>query len=255
LSARKDRERRREERLQAETAAQGQDRRRRLLQIASATVFLALAAVLVLIVVNGNQSNGGDANLEQVGAVSGLLAGIPQEGLTLGDPKAKVTLVEFGDLKCPVCRAFSEEVIPEVIESKVRSGSAKIEFRNYTIIDAESTPAGAAAIAAGEQGRGWDFIELFYRNQGLETAHYVDDEFLTAVARGAGVEDIPRWDRERQSGRILAEVSKSTEEAKRLGFEGTPSFAVEGPATHGLEAKGFLESTGEIEDAIDGAGR
>jgi protein-disulfide isomerase len=255
LSAKKDRERRREERLLAETAAQGQDRRRRLLQIASAAVFLAVAAVLVLIVVSGNQTSGGDTKLEGVGAVNRLLAGISEEGLTLGDPKAKVTLVEFGDLKCPVCRAFSEEVIPEVIESKIRSGSAKIEFRNYTIIDAESTPAGAAAIAAGEQGRGWNFIELFYRNQGLETAHYVSDEFLTAIAKGAGVEDIARWNRERRSRRILAEVSKSTEEAKQLGFEGTPSFAVEGPATHGLEAKGFLESAGEIEDAIDGAGR
>ena len=55
-----------------------------------------------------------------------------------------------------------------MIEAKVRSGEAKIEFRNFTIIDEQSGPAGAAAIAAGEQGRGWNFVELFYRNQGTE---------------------------------------------------------------------------------------
>ena len=86
--------------------------------------------------------------------------------MTLGEPQAKVTLLEFGDLQCPVCKGFAEEIIPDVIDSKVRSGEAKIEFHNFTIINEESVPAGAAAIAAGEQGRGWNFVELFYRNQG-----------------------------------------------------------------------------------------
>lgn len=254
MSGKKDREGRREERLEAEAGAAGQERRRRLLQVASAAVFLTVAVVLVLIVVNSSKSSGGDAgDVKDVGPVESLLDGIPQHGMTLGEPGARATLVEFGDLKCPVCKAFSEEVIPEVIESKVRTGTARIEFRNYTIIDAESTPAGAAALAAGEQGRGWNFVELFYRNQGSEIAHYVTDEFLTAIARKAGVPDISRWNRERRSRRILAEVARTTEEAEGLGFDGTPSFAVEGPATEGLEGKGFLESAGEIEGAIDAA--
>jgi protein-disulfide isomerase len=230
-------------------------RRRKLLQVASALGFLVVAAVLVLIVVEANKSSGGDAgNVKDAGPVDELLAGIPQSGMTLGSPEAKAKLVEFGDLKCPVCKAFSEEVIPGAIESKVRSGVAKLEFRNFTIIDEESTPAGAAALAAGEQGRGWNFVELFYRNQGLETSHYVTDEFLTAIAKKAGVQDISRWNRERKSKRLLGEVEASTEEAEGLGFEGTPSFAVQGPATDGLEAKGFLESTGELEAAIESAG-
>ena len=254
MSAKKDRERRREERLAAEADTQGQDRRRRLLQIASAAVFLTVAVVLVLIVVNGSESSGGDAgNVTQAGAVDRMLDAIPQHGLVLGDPKAKVTLVEFGDLQCPVCKAFSEEVVPPVIDSKVRGGEAKIEFRNFTIIGEESVPAGAAAIAAGAQGRGWNFIELFYRNQGAERSGYVSDEFLTAIAKRAGVGDIAKWDRERQSKAVLAEVGRTTSEAEGLGFSGTPSFAVEGPSTEGLEALEFLESSGEIEAAIEAA--
>jgi protein-disulfide isomerase len=229
-------------------------RRRRLLQIASAAIFLTVAAVLVLIVVEANKSSGGDAqNIVQTGEVDRLLAGIPQQGLTLGDPAAKATLVEFGDLKCPVCKAFSEEIIPDVIESKIRSGAAKLEFRSFTIIDEQSVPAGAAALAAGEQGDGWQFIELFYRNQGNETQPYVTDEFLTAIAKKAGVSDLGRWNRERKSKRLLGQVEASTEEAESLGFTGTPSFAVQGPGTEGLEAKGFLESSGELEAAIESA--
>lgn len=229
-------------------------RRRRLLQVASAAAFVVIAAVLVLIVVEANKSSGGDAeNIRETGEVDRLLKGIPQQGLTLGDPAAKATLVEFGDLKCPVCKAFSEEIIPEVIESKVRGGEARLEFRSFTIIDEQSLPAGAAAIAAGEQGRGWQYIELFYRNQGNETQPYANDEFLTAIAEKAGVGDLSRWNRERKSSKLLGEVEASTEEAESLGFEGTPSFAVQGPGTNGLEAKGFLESPGELEAAIESA--
>jgi protein-disulfide isomerase len=235
-------------------SAQGDERRRKLLQLASAAGFLAIAGVVVLIVVNANKSSGGDpSNLQGVGELNRALAGIPQSGMLLGDPKAPATLIEFGDLKCPVCASFSEEIIPAVIDSKVREGAARIEFRNFTIIDEQSGPAGAAALAAGEQGRGWNFLEIFYRNQGVETAPYADDEFLTAVARAAGVEDIPRWNRERKSARLSGEVKATSEEAPQLGFTGTPSFAVEGPNGK-LEPLGTPGSAGELESAVDSAG-
>jgi protein-disulfide isomerase len=166
-----------------------------------------------------------------------------------------VKLVEFGDLQCPVCRAFSEEIIPEVIDSKVRTGAARIEFRNYTIIGEESAPAGAAAIAAGEQGRGWSFLELFYRNQGVENSGYVTDSFLTAVAKKAGVEDIGRWNRERESRQILAQVDETSEEAQELGFTGTPSFAVLRRGSRRLQPIGTPASAEGLEAAIDSANR
>lgn len=230
-----------------------QERRRRVIQLGSAAAFLAIVVVAVLIVIGQSQTDGGDTDLEGAGTVRQELAGIPQQGLTLGDPGAPVTLVEFGDLQCPVCKGFAEEVIPDVIDSRVRSGEAKIEFRNFTIISEESIPAAAAAIAAGEQERGWDFIELFYRNQGIERSGYVTDEFLAEIARGAGVPDVEKWDDDRKSRRVLSEVAAETAEAERLGLGGTPSFAVEGPATKGLEPLEFLESAPEIEAAIDAA--
>lgn len=230
-----------------------QERRRRVVQLGSAAAFLAIVVVAVLIVIGQSQSDGGDTSLEGADVVRQDLDGIPQQGLTLGDPAAPVTLVEFGDLQCPVCKGFAEEVIPTVIDSRVRNGKAKIEFRNFTIISEESIPAAAAAIAAGEQGRGWNFLELFYRNQGIERSGYVTDEFLTEIARGAGVPDIGKWESDRESGRILDAVAAQAAEAERLGLGGTPSFAVEGPATKGLEPLEFLESPEEIEAAIDAA--
>lgn len=230
-----------------------QERRQRLIKLASGTAFLALAALIVLVVINQSNTDGGDTNLEGVEETREALAGIPQEGLTLGDPKAKVTLVEFGDLQCPVCKGYAEEILPDVIESQVRGGAAKIEFRNYTIISEESIPAGAAAVAAGQQGRGWDFIELFYRNQGREASGYVTDEFLTEIAKKAGVPDISKWNTARNSRAAVAEVTRTTEEAKRLGLTGTPSLAVEGPGVKGLEVLGTPGSSDALEAAIAAA--
>lgn len=254
MSGRRDREARRDERLREEEQAGTIERRQRLIKLGSAAAFLALVVVAVLIVVSQSQTSGGDAsNIADVTAVEQQLNGIPQNGMVLGDPTAKVTLLEFGDLQCPVCKGYSEEVLPQVIESQVRGGEAKLEFNNYTIIGPESTPAGAAAIAAGEQGRGWSFVELFYRNQGHEDSGYVSDAFLTAIARAAGVPDIAKWNADRRSRRVLAEVAATTARAEQLGFTGTPSFAVKGPGTAGIETLGTPGSAGDLESALSSA--
>jgi len=227
-------------------------RRENLIKLASAMAFLAVVGVVVLIVTTQHGA-GGDTNLEGVTAVRKLLGGLPQHGLALGEPKAKVAVVEFGDLQCPACRAYSENQLSELIGGPVRHGRARLEFRNFTIIGPESTPAGAAAIAAGEQGRGWSFVELFYRNQGEENLGYVTDAFLRAIAKGAGVPDLARWNRTRHSARVLGEVAETTHEAERLGFTGTPSFALESSGAVGSEPLGTLPSTGDLEAAIAGA--
>jgi len=228
-----------------------EDRRKQLLQLAAGAVFLAIAVVLVLIVVNTSSSDGGDTELEGVAEVNQELAGIPQRGMVLGDPKAPVELVEFGDLQCPVCKGFSEDVLPPIIENQVKNGEVKIEFRNFTIIGEQSPPAGAAALAAGAQGRGWNYVELFYKNQGAENSGYADDAFLESIAKGAGVKNLAKWNKDR--AKFLAEVEASSAEAQELDFDGTPSFAIKGPKTGGLEPIGTPSSTGALEEAIEDA--
>ncbi len=235
---------------------QSQERRQQLLKLGAAIAFLAIVAIAVVVVISQTQSGGEGGNLTDVSLVRKQLEGIPQNGMVLGQPSAKATLVEFGDLQCSACKYYSEEIIPHLIDSKVRSGQTKIEFRNFTIIGPQSTPAGAAAIAAGRQGRGWSFLELFYRNQGGENSGYVTDSFLTDVARAAGVRDIAKWNRERNSKAVRDQVPRTTGEAQGFGFSGTPSFAIEGPAKRRLTPLSEAEkgSVSSLEEAIGKAG-
>lgn len=250
MSARAERAKRQEERQRAE-AMSGDERRQRMLQLGAGAVFLIVAVVLVLIVVNSGGSGGDAGNIREKAEVDRLLGGISQRGLVLGDPKAPVTLIEFGDLQCPVCAGFAKELLPPMIENQVKKGQVRIDFRNLVIIGDESIPAGAAALAAGEQGRGWNYLELFYRNQGEERSGYVTDEFMEAVARTAGVKNLAKWNQERQ--KLTGEVEKTTAEAEGLGYHGTPSFAIEGPSAKGLELLGTPDSTGALEEAIEAA--
>src|SRR5712671_1721091 len=113
MSNKREREKRKEERIAAEAKVDSGDRRTRILQIAAGAVFLAIVAVVIVIVVASSGSgSGGDTKIEEAASVDRLLGGIAQSELELGQKSAPVELIEFGDLQCPICKANSEEVLP-----------------------------------------------------------------------------------------------------------------------------------------------
>jgi protein-disulfide isomerase len=253
MSNQRDREKRREERLEAESSAQSGERRTRLLQFAAGGVFLVIIIVVVIIVVaGGSNKSGGDAsNFVEKAEVEKLFAGIPQNGTTLGDPNAPVKIFEYGDLQCPICKEYSEEILPEIFENQVKKGEANITFRNFIIIGPQSTPAGEAALAAGAQGKGWDFIETWYRNQGEENSGYATNSYIEAMAKYVGIPDMAKWKEEWSSEKYKKQVEETTKQASTtFGFNGTPSFAIEGPKSEGIELMGTPGSTEAIEEAI-----
>jgi protein-disulfide isomerase len=54
-------------------------------------------------------------------------------GYMMGNPNAKVKLVEIGSLSCPHCKAFDDEGVPTLIQKYVKSGQVSWEFRPYVI--------------------------------------------------------------------------------------------------------------------------
>jgi protein-disulfide isomerase len=209
--------------------------RKRRLQYLIIAGFAAIAVVVALIVISqsgGDDNDGGGGsptNVRGMAQVDAELSGIPQQGQLLGDANAPVTVTEFGDPQCPVCAAFSEQIAPELISSEVKSGTVKYQFQPYIIIGPDSKPAMRAALAAGEQGRFWNYLQLFYRNQGEENSGYVTDPFMTSIATAAGVKDLDNWNQSRNSSQWDSVLANGTNQAESLGFNGTPSIFVQGP--------------------------
>src|SRR5262245_27034516 len=248
-----ERERLRHERLAAESGEAGDAlRRKRRTQYLIIAGFAAVAVIVALIVISqsgGDDGGGGGtpSNIQGADQVSDELDGIPQSGTVLGQDSATVTIVEFGDLQCPVCKAFSRQVAPQLISTYVEPGQAKYEYRPWNIIGPDSEPASKAALAAGEQDRFWNFVQLFYLNQGTENSGYVTDSFLESIAKAAGVPDIDKWNQDRESSKWDAVLEKNDSDASSLGFTGTPSILVEGPKGQ-QPLSGF--SFAEIQSAI-----
>jgi protein-disulfide isomerase len=253
-------ERRAAARAERDRAAAARARQRQRLWILGGV--LALAAVVVVVIALA--SGGGDNNAATKAAKPGealpgqveaneRFAGIPQQGITLGNPRAPVTMVEFADLQCPFCRQYTESVMPTLVAEYVRSGKVKMMFRNVTIIDQDSHLAAEMAAAAGLQNKLWQYIDIFYANQGEEHSGYITDAFLQKIGRAVTGLDVDRAMADRKLTRIQTQLEQAQTEMQLNGFQGTPSFLV-GPTGGRLDAIQFNSFTpGPFRAAIDAA--
>jgi protein-disulfide isomerase len=207
--------------------------RKRRLQYLIIAAFAAVAVVVALIVISqsgGDEDNDSPpSNVAGAAQVDAELKGLDQAGSVLGSPEAPVSVIEFGDPQCSSCKFFSEKVAPDLISGNVRTGSVSYEFRPFLIIGPDSKPAMKAVLAAGDQGRFWNFLQLFYLNQGGENSGYVTDSFLTGLAKAAGVPDIDKWNTDRNDAKWDAVIQQGSSQADSFGFTGTPSIVVQGP--------------------------
>jgi protein-disulfide isomerase len=55
----------------------------------------------------------------------------PAGGFVMGNPGAKIKLVEYGSMTCPHCARFDASGVPNLIDKYVKTGEVSWEFRNY----------------------------------------------------------------------------------------------------------------------------
>ena len=207
-------------------------RRNRRLKLLGTVLAAAALVVLIAIAVSGgsNKSSspkvGKDKGAAQVNA---RFQGIPQQNLTLGNPKAPVTFVEFADLKCPVCREYTLSAFPTLVSRYVRTGKVKMVLQLQHFVgnqNGDSERAARMALAAGQQNKLWQFADLFYLNQRDETETYVNDPFLRQIASRVNGLDVKKALAARNQPAITQELQEASSEFNTAGFKGTPSFAV-----------------------------
>jgi protein-disulfide isomerase len=218
-------ERARAARLEAEQRISTQAaRRRRLWQLGAVT---AVAAAVVVVLVLVNQAGDDDPGGALVGAseTREMLEGIPQNGTTLGSRRAPYVLTEFADLQCPFCKDFTVNVLPDVIQRYVRPGRLRLELRTLRFIGEDSTRGARAAQAAADRERMWNFVDLFFRNQGAENSGFANDDFIARVGRAAGVPAATARDAA-TSPALDAPIQRAERAAEALGVQSTPTFVL-----------------------------
>jgi protein-disulfide isomerase len=211
--------------------------RTRLLVLGGVLAALVAVAVAAAFALTGSSGGGqqAEAGVTLPGAeeTNALLDGIPQSGAVVGSPDAPATLVEYADLQCPFCAQWATNAFPDLLDEYVRPGKLRIEFRGLHFIGPDSEQALRAALAAGDQDRLWNVVELLYQNQGQENTGWVTDELLSAVATSAGLDE-QAWRDAFDSPGVDEAIDAASSAATAAGIRSTPSFQL-GPTGGTLE--------------------
>ena len=257
----KQKEEARARRLAEERARAERTRRQRRLQMVGGTVLAAVVVVAALVLINSGTKKGGiqtgtKANAT-VTAVNSLLSGIPQSGPTLGNPNARVTMTYYGDLKCPTCQAFTlQGGFSQLVSNDVRAGKVKVVYSAFCTATcsgpdpSEFPTQQAAALAAGKQGRFWQFAELFYHQQGSETDAYVTEAFLDGLARQITGLNFAQWKAARNDPSLTSQVNSEMNQGRAIGVPGTPTLVFKGPKGQAV-ANGAVPTYAQLQQAIN----
>jgi protein-disulfide isomerase len=213
---------------------------------------IASLALVVVVAAAVAGPRGDDAAAPTAAAESRLFDGIPQNGIALGSPEARVVLTEFADLQCPFCAAYAIDVLPTVVERYVRTGQLRLELQVLTFLGEDSLRGGAMAAAAAQQDRLWPFVDAFYRRQGAENSGYATDDFLRGVGDATPGLDIQRAFDDRDLAETLEMLAAAERAADTLGTDHTPAFYLRrgnGPARplepSALTAEAFVAALDE----------
>jgi protein-disulfide isomerase len=160
------------------------------------------------------------------------LSGIPQHGAVLGDPAAKVTLIEYADQQCPGCRYYTLNVFPSIVRKYVRPGKVKIEYRGFPFIGPDSVTGLRFLLAAAKQNRLWQLQEALYRYQGKENSGWITADLVRQLASKIRGLDVDKLFADAQSAAITKEAAGAEEKSgnEMSRYESTlqtPTFLIQ----------------------------
>jgi protein-disulfide isomerase len=205
---------------------------------ASPKVLLIAAAVILLVggaaaagiaLTRGSSSSASPSATSKLPGSAAVLAefrGIPQQGTTLGSPKAPVQLIQYIDLQCPICREFETTVMPTIVSKYVRPGKVQVVSRPIAFIGQDSISGRLAALAAAKQNRFFDFTQLAYANQGTENTGWLNDDFIASAYASIPGLDAQAAESARSSSLVSNQATTFDDQASADNVAGTPSIYV-----------------------------
>ena len=172
-------------------------------------------------------------------------------GFMMGNPNAKVKLIEIGSLSCPHCQAFEEEGVPTLVEKYVKTGNVSWEFRPY-IIHGPIDMAANLIVRCNGLKTFFPLVQAAYKDQPVwmakiqaapqdklnEIQNLPTDKVFVAMAGLLGLQDwaAARGVPQAKSNQCLADQKMIDHEVQVTSdvntqypdFEGTPSFIING---------------------------
>jgi protein-disulfide isomerase len=208
---------------------------------------ILISGAIVYMVSAQRPSNAGSADNEQQAAAAAAPAPVPSANgksvtdirprdVILGNAKAPVTLIEYGDYQCPFCVHFNQTTEPPLRQNDIKNGDVNMIFRSFAFLGAESTAAAQAAECAKDQGKFWAYHDALYNAEAADEAKnptsaenngsYTRALFLQ-LASQAGL-DTGKFTTCIDSNKYSAQVQADNQDAQAMGVNSTPTLFLNG---------------------------
>ncbi|MDR2593598.1 MAG: thioredoxin domain-containing protein [Fibromonadaceae bacterium] len=141
---------------------------------------------------------------------------------SIGNPKAKIVIVEFSEFQCPYCAR-----ITPYLDSLTKANPDKIRlvYKNFPLSFHKDAPAAAAAaMAAHKQGKFWE-----YRWALAPSFQSLNDSTFIETAKKVGVPNIEQFKKDMVlDADKQAIIDRDMKLGSEVGVQGTPNFYVNG---------------------------
>jgi len=217
-----------------EALAAQQGRRRGRWMVLTLLALAATALIVGIVELSTQKPDRNQVHLEGIGDAQEIFGGVQQDGDSLGSPDAPVSIQFFDDLQCSSCRDQFLSTIPTLVESYVRPGDLRMEYRHYSFSPSTEELGFFGAEAAADQDYAWPYIYLFFRNQDEAKRVGVSEDFLIAIAGAIPELEVPQWRDYLNSeggagGQIQNRLARYEKLGTDLSIRAQPAAIVNGP--------------------------
>lgn len=208
---------------------------------------LVAVAILAFIFLGNHANKDENANPKEAAAIDYT------DQPFLGNESAPVSIIEFGDYKCPACKDFDENFLPIILKELVDTGKAKLYFMNYSFINIDSERSAKFAESVfHELGNEtfWKFHDLLFEKQPAdEKADVFTEKFLIDTLKEiADDQDVDKVVNDFKAKKSDDAWQKDMDYGKKLGVTGTPTLFVNGKRFEG-------NSLDDLADMVDQAAK
>lgn len=181
---------------------------------------LAILAIIGIIIVYYLQVPSEDKQ-EKITAQMLMHNGSP----LMGNPDAKITIVEWGDYQCTFCYKFHQSSKHIIIKEYVNTGKANFVFMDYPLNGPDSVLAAEASYCANDQGKYWEYHDEIYKNWAGEKTGWVNQDSLEQFAKITNL-DVGQFNKCLDDKKYKQKVLDNERFGNYVGIRATPSFLI-----------------------------
>ena len=184
--------------------------------------FLAIPIIIGIVI-----GIGLTLNLESTPNDSSILnkKNLMQGSTILGNPDAKITIVEFGDYQCTFCYKFHDETMKKIDQAYIKAENVNFVYRDFPLNGPQSILASEASYCAQKQNKFWEYHNTLYDNWGGENTGWITKNVLIGFANDIKL-DLDSFSQCLENSEFKQKVLDNEQFAREIGIDATPSFLI-----------------------------